>query len=165
MAHCEYASYGIFLVTHLLNSNILKNYDGMIKTPRPKLFSSNHCIRWNGARHDLGTAPEGLFIPVLHCVMAGVVNYFSWRAKGSSKYAWALRAKWTPLSKLFLYISMYSRGDQRAKLNWSAGQIWPAGRLLRTPALWCPYIDYFLPQINVTKCIPSSNELNFIATP
>ena len=30
-------------------------------------------------------------------------------------------AKWTPLSdELSLYISMYSRGDQRAKLNWSA---------------------------------------------
>ena len=28
------------------------------------------------------------------------------------------RFKWTPLSELFLYISMYSRGDQRAKLHW-----------------------------------------------
>ena len=29
-----------------------------------------------------------------------------------------LRAKWTPLSELFLYIFMYSRDDKRAKLNW-----------------------------------------------
>ena len=46
-----------------------------------------------------------------------------------------LRAKWTPLSELFLYISMYSRCDQRAKLHWLAGQIWPAGHLPRTPDL------------------------------
>ena len=34
-----------------------------------------------------------------------------------------------------IYISMYSRGDQRAKLNWLVGQIWPVGCLLRTPDL------------------------------
>ena len=35
----------------------------------------------------------------------------------------------------FSYISMYSRGDQRAKLHWMAGQIWPVDCLLRTPAI------------------------------
>ena len=45
MASREYALYGIFLVTHLLNSNILKNYDGRI----------DHCIQRNDAHHDLGT--------------------------------------------------------------------------------------------------------------
>ena len=47
----------IFLITHLLNSNILKTYDGRIETPRPKLFSSNYCIRRDDARCELGTAP------------------------------------------------------------------------------------------------------------
>ena len=62
--------------------------------------------------------------------------------KGSQLYSWrgqkkikiiCSRAKWTTLSELFLYISMYSRGDQRAKLKWLVSWIWPMGSLLRTP--------------------------------
>ena len=57
MASREYALYGIFLVTHLLNFNILKNY-GRIETPLPKFFSLNHCIQPNDAGRELGTAPK-----------------------------------------------------------------------------------------------------------
>ena len=57
MASREYALHVIFIITHLLNSNILKNYDGRIETPWPKRFSSNHCIWRNDTRHELGTAP------------------------------------------------------------------------------------------------------------
>ena len=53
-----------------------------------------------------------------------------------------LRAKWTPLFELFLYISIYSWGDLRAKLHWLAGQIWLVGRLLRTP--WIRYLGPLL---------------------
>ena len=38
MASRQYASYGIFLLTYLLNSNILKNYDRRIETPQPSSF-------------------------------------------------------------------------------------------------------------------------------
>ena len=60
MASHEYATYRIFLLTRLLDFNILKNYDGRIETPWPKLFSSNHCIRQNDARHELETGPNSL---------------------------------------------------------------------------------------------------------
>ena len=37
---------------------------------------------------------------------------------------------------VFLYISMYQRGDRRANFKWlGGGQIWPAGCLLRTPGV------------------------------
>ena len=52
MACRAYASYAIFLITHLFNSRILKNYGGRIETPWPKLFSSNHCIRRDDARSE-----------------------------------------------------------------------------------------------------------------
>ena len=46
MAHRAYASYAIFPVIHLLNANILKNYDRRIETLQPKLSSSNHFMNW-----------------------------------------------------------------------------------------------------------------------
>ena len=50
--------------------------------------------------------------------MAGVLNFISQRAKARKLKTICSRAKWTWLSEFSLYISMYSRGDQRAKLNW-----------------------------------------------
>ena len=69
MARHAYALYAIFLVKRLLNSNILKNYDGKIETSPPKLFSSNHCIRRDDARRELGTAPN-IKNAVMSCLLS-----------------------------------------------------------------------------------------------
>ena len=40
---------------YLLHSNILKIHNGRIETLNPKLCSSNRCLQWDDARHELGT--------------------------------------------------------------------------------------------------------------
>ena len=47
-----------FLVPQLFNLNILEFDNGRIEAPRPKVLSSDHCIRRDDARHELGTVPK-----------------------------------------------------------------------------------------------------------
>ena len=82
----------------------------------------------------------------------GVLNFISWRAKEVLKYM--LGGLWTSLSELFLNISMYSRGDKRAKLHWD--RIWPTDRLSRTPAIntiKSPSLCYLLPSHTKENCL------------
>ena len=50
-----------FPIPQLFNLNILEFDNGRIEAPRPKLFSSNHCIWRYDTRRELGTAPYIIF--------------------------------------------------------------------------------------------------------